>query len=172
MQSRSRSETDGIGRSSSENEDAVESRIRRVADVTSDLRIQRSEADDKAFEAIGSIVDGLIAALDGEVLFGMPHLGARVFGLRVGEGSAYASLPQQHPVLVLVQDGRLMRVQLCGKDATCEHPPQSMITARLMEPFLHVVKAAMTRHLSQARARTATFHRIAALADRLTSALA
>lgn len=141
--------------------------------ATTAMKSDRALADEKAREAISAAEASLVAALDGEALRGLPDLGDRVFGYRVGvDVSRSARLAPGRPGLVLEKKGRLVLATLFASGAAfVQAPPKSMLVASILDPYVAALEAALSVHARDAEKRGAQFGRIEVLAGRLCAAL-
>lgn len=133
----------------------------------------REEADRKARAAVELVERKLLLALDGESIRGMPDLGDRVYGIRVGvEGSQFAKLsPRTVGCLVLDQHGMLVIATMTGASAFVQRAPRGMIRASLFVPYMRAVRFALEAHLRQANRREAEFRRVRELAEKVAAAM-
>lgn len=146
--------------------------IERVKESTCGLKHARGRADAEARAAIARLEKSLAEALDGESLRGLPELGGRVFGMRVGvEGSAYARLPRNRRVLIVDVKGRLRAATLFPEGVYVEAPAEGEVVASVLDPYVKAVQRGIELHLQSATKRTEVFERIAALASKLATAL-
>jgi hypothetical protein len=146
--------------------------VETLATFTAALKDARGAADEKAREAILKIERRIEEALAGETLRGLPDLGDRVYGLRVGvEGSMNARLPQARAVLVVDARGRLVLASRHGGAAFVQHPPRSMVVASILDSYIRTVGEALRLHMASALVRRDCFVRIEALASRICSAI-
>jgi hypothetical protein len=134
----------------------------------------RERADEKARDAIEMVEVAIREALGGETLRGLPDLGDRVFGLRVGvDGSAHARIPPKRPVLVLEAKGLLVLATISEKGtAFYQKAPRSMLKASLLVPYMRAVGTALRIHLEAAEKRAAEFARVVDLSGRVAAVLA
>lgn len=146
--------------------------IEHVKQSTRGMKAARVMADNAARLTIKRLEKELEEALDGETLRGLPDLGGRVFGLRVEvEGSTFARLPRNRRVLILDVRGQLRAATLFPEGVYVEPPDEEEVVASVLEPFLRAVQRGMTLHSQSANKRAEAFIKIAALADKLASAL-
>jgi hypothetical protein len=152
-------------------EELVET-LKQVSVVTRDMTQARTGADDAARSAVDAVERELVRALDGEVLRGLPHLGDRVFGLRVSsDASAFSRLPNGKSVLVLDSRGLLVvATKFPNGTVFVQRAPRGMVRASELEAYLNVVSHGLDVHLKSAQDRTATFLRVSDLAGRVASA--
>ena len=116
--------------------------------------------------------EAISKALDGETMRGMPDLGDRTFGLRVGvEGSAFSRLPKNRRVLILDAKGRLLAAILFPEGVFTEDPEEGEVVASVLEAYLNAVQRGIELHLRSATSRTETFERVSALAAKVADAL-
>ncbi len=144
-----------------------------VEEATSAMVEARLEADERARQAIEAVETKVVDALAGEALRGLPDLGDRVFGLRVGvDGSAHAKLPRGRPCMVFDAKGMLVVATLFdGGTAFVQRAPKGTIRASLLVPYLHSVHTALGIHVRSATSRTQEFHRISDLSKRIASSM-
>lgn len=146
--------------------------IERVRASTSGMKAARARADARAREAIARVEASLREALDGETLRGLPEIGGRVFGLRVGaEGSAFARLPRNRRVLILDSKGQLRAATMFQEGVHVEAPDEREVVASVLDPYLRAVQRGIELHLRSATERTEVFERIAVVSSKLAEAL-
>ena len=146
--------------------------IDRVRSSTTGMKAARHVADEEARKAIARVEASLSEALEGETLRGLPELGGRVFGLRVGvEGSMFARLPRNRRVFIVDNRGRLMCATLFPEGVFVEKPDDREVVASTLVPYLSTVQRGMTLHMESATKRTEQFTRIASLANKISTVL-
>lgn len=149
--------------------------LEAVRTATEAMVYRRSEADEKAGEAIDLVEKSLVAALGGEVLRGMSDLGDRVFGMRVSiDGSLSAKLPANGSAhLVLNHHGMLVLASMHGAGTSfVQRPPRAMLRASILVPYMRAVREACALHVRAADRRAAEFGKISDLAGRIGAVVA
>lgn len=134
----------------------------------------RDEAFKVCFPAIRALEKALVDALDGEVLRGLPNLGAGSGGVvfyaaRVRGGRASEPLPTYAPtkrVLVLRKDGRLAiarRVDLPGSELARDEE----LLAEDLAAFCALLLAVLKRHLDVSAATEDRYRSLTSAAARV-----
>lgn len=147
--------------------------LNAVKEATEAMVSKRAEADAKAADAIQVMERSLALVLRGEVLRGLPDLGGRTFGLRIGvEGSAFAKLVPGKPTLILDAHGMLVVATLLPNGTTfAQKAPHSFARASILVPYVRAVQQALEGHRRSAASRTGQFQRISALSTRIAEAV-
>lgn len=152
----------------------LEAACERVIRATSEMKAARSHADESAAEAIEEIERRVAAALDREILMGLPDMGDRVYGVRVGaDVSAFAKVPRgAPPCLAIDRHGMLVAVSItAGGTAFVQRAPRGMIKAGILEPYMSAMALAIDVHVRSAERRTEQFEIIRNIAERIRDVL-
>lgn len=144
-----------------------------VKNATEAMVARRQEADARAHEAIQAIERSIVLVLGGETMRGLPDLGSRIFGLRIGvEGSAFAKLPVGKPTLIIDAHGMLVVATVFANGNTfTQKAPHTMVRASILVPYVRAVQMALDAHCQSAEQRGREFRRIVELSERISKSV-
>lgn len=140
--------------------------------ASQEMTAARGAADAAAAAAMGRVEREVVAMLAGEHLLGAPDLGSNFRGYRVGDGSIYEKLPKREAKLAIANTGLFVIVTRFADTTFVQGAPITFCQARILDAYCSAMRAALARHVGEAKERSVRFEAIEARARRLCDALA